>query len=199
MQLHTHFYSLSLHSEIVNQITHGLLTCSPIVQQEQDYIRIIHPLCGIATIELIEGEPARFSHPLIGEPRRSLNEFGFPLKVQHGEFHQKPMAVLHSLRLSTLLSEAPAHFDNFELAGHLVKTVELKSKNNTRMQLKLWQTGLEHGLSRLTKESLLEQLTGQREEAEAFELNGREQEPIARPSIKEPISMSVNQESFSSV
>ena len=169
------------------------------MQQEQDYIRIIHPLCGIATIELIEGEPARFSHPLICEPRRSLNEFGFPLKVQHGEFHQKPMAVLHSLRLSTLLSEAPAHFDNFELAGHLVKAVELKSKNNTRMQLKLWQTGLERGLGRITKESLLEQLTGQREEAEAFELNGREQEPIARPSIKEPISMSVNQESFSSV
>ena len=109
------------------------------------------------------------------------------------------MAVLHSLRLSTLLSEAPAHFDNFELVGHLVKAVELKSKNNTRMQLKLWQKGLEHGLSRITKESLLEQLTGQRKEAEAFELNGREQEPIARPSIKEPISMSVNQESFSSV
>ena len=75
------------------------------------------------------------------------------------------MAVLHSLRLSTLLSEAPAHFHNFELAGHLVKAVELKSKNNTRMQLKLWQTGLEHGLGRITKESLLEQLTGKREEA----------------------------------
>ena len=199
MQLHTHFYTLSLHSEIRDYVTHGLLLCSPIVQQEPDYIRVIHPICGVATIQLIEAEPARFSHPLIGEPRRTLNDFGFPLKVQHGAFHQKPMAVLHSLRLSTLLLEAPAHFDNFELAGHLVKAVELKSKNNTRMQLKLWQTGLERGLGRITKESLLEQLTGQREEAEAFELNGREQEPIARPSIKEPISMSVNQESFSSV
>ena len=182
MQLHTHFYSLSLHSEIVNQITHGLLTCSPIVQQEPNYIRIIHPLCGIATIELIEGEPARFSHPLIGEPRRTLNDFGFPLKVQHGAFHQKPMVVLHSLRLSTLLSEAPAHFDNFELAGHLVKAVELKSKNNTRMPLKLWQKGLEHGLGRIIRDSLLEQLTGQREEPEAFELTT--EEPIEKASIK---------------
>ena len=182
MQLHTHFYSLSLHSEIVNQITHGLLTCSPIVQQEPDYIRIIHPLCGIATIELIEGEPARFSHPLIGEPRRTLNDFGFPLKVQHGAFHQKPMVVLHSLRLSTLLSEAPAHFDNFEIGGHLVKAVELKPKNNTRMPLKLWQKGLEHGLGRIIRDSLLEQLTGQREEPEAFELTT--EEPIEKASIK---------------
>ena len=155
MQLHTHFYSLSLHSEIRDYVTHGLLTVSPIVQQEPDYIRIIHPLAGVATIELIEGEPARFSHPLIGEPRRTLNDFGFPLKVQHGAFHQKPMVVLHSLRLSTLLSEAPAHFDNFELGGHLVKAVELKSKNNIRMPFKIWQTGLEHGLGRIIRESLL--------------------------------------------
>ena len=97
-----------------------------------------HPLAGVATIELIEGEPARFSHPLIGEPRRTLNDFGFPLKVQHGAFHQKPMVVLHSLRLSTLFSEAPAHFDNFELGGHLVKAVELKSKTNISMPLKIW-------------------------------------------------------------
>ena len=75
-------------------------------------------------------------------------------------------------------------YPNFELAGHLVKAVELKSKNNTRMPLKLWQTGLEHGL-RIIRESLLEQLTEQREESEAFELNGREEESIARPSIRE--------------
>ena len=81
MQLHTRFYSLSLHSEIVNQITHGLLTCSPIVQQEPDYISIIHSLCGVVTIELIEGEPDRFSHSVIGDPRRTLNDFGFPFKV----------------------------------------------------------------------------------------------------------------------
>ena len=41
MQLHTHFYSLSLHSEIRDYVTHGLLLCSPIVQQEPDYIRVI--------------------------------------------------------------------------------------------------------------------------------------------------------------
>ena len=86
---------------------------------------------------------------------------------------QVPNSRQGSLRLSTLLSETPAHFDNFELGGHLVKTVELKSKNNIRMLLKLWQKGLEHGLSRITKESLLEQLTGQREEPEAFEILGR--------------------------
>ena len=153
------------------------------MQQEQDYILIIHSLCGIATIELIEGEPARFSHPLIGEPRRTLNDFGFPLKVQHGAFHQKPTVVLHSLRLSTLLFEAPAHFDNFELGGHLVKAVELKSKTNIRMPLKIWQTGLEHGLGRIIRESLLEQLTGQREEPEPFELTTTE-EPMEKASIK---------------
>ena len=95
------------------------------------------------------------------------------------------MAVLHSLRLSTLLSEAPAHFDNFEPGGNLVKAVELKSKNNTRMPLKLWQTGLEHGLSRSTKESLLEQLTGQREEPESFEIPGIEETQLMeQPSVK---------------
>jgi len=97
MQLHTHFYSLSLHSEIKYQITHGLLTCSPIVQQEPEYIRIIHPFCRVTTIEMIEGELARFSHSVIGQLRRKLIDFGFALKVQHGSFHQKPMVVLRSL------------------------------------------------------------------------------------------------------
>ena len=87
MQLHNHSYSLSLHSEIKDQITHGLLTCLQIVQQEPEYIRIIHPFCGVVTIEMIEGEPARFSHPVIGQPRRTLNDFGFPLKVHHVLFH----------------------------------------------------------------------------------------------------------------
>jgi hypothetical protein len=53
------------------------------------------------------------------------------------------------------------------------------------MPLKLWQTGLEHGLSRIIKESLLEQLTGQREELEAFEILGsKEPQPMEKPSIK---------------
>ena len=76
-------------------------------------------------------------------------------------------------------------YPNFELAGHLVKAVELKSKNNTQMQLKLWHTGLERGLGRITKESLLEQLTGQREEAEAFEISGNEEpQPMEKPYIR---------------
>ena len=81
MQPHTHFYSLQLHNEIMNQIMYGLLICSPIVQQEPDYISIIHSLCGVVTIELIEGEPDRFSHSVIDDPRRTLNDFGFPFKV----------------------------------------------------------------------------------------------------------------------
>ena len=182
MQLHTHFYSLPLHSEIKDQITHGLLTCSPIVQQGPEYIRIIHPFCGVAIIEMNEGELARFSHPVIWQLRRTLNDFGFPLKVQHGSFHQKTIVFLHSLKLSTLLSDAPAHFDNFEFFGHLVKVVELKSKQNIRIPLKLWQTGLEYELSRIIKESLLGQLLGQREEPEAFELT--REEPIEKVSIK---------------
>ena len=88
---------------------------------------IIHPLCGVAAIAMIECEPVRFSHPIIGQPKKNLNNFSFPLKVQHAAFHQKPLVVLHSLRLSTLLTEAPAHFDNFELDEGLVKAVELKS------------------------------------------------------------------------
>ena len=46
--------SLALHSEIKEQITYGLLNCSTIVQQKPDYIRIIHPLCGITLIELFK-------------------------------------------------------------------------------------------------------------------------------------------------
>ncbi len=81
MQPHTHFYSLRFHSEIMNQIMYGLLICSPIVQQESDYISIIHSLCGVVTIELVENEPDRFSHSVIGDPRRMLNDFGFPFKA----------------------------------------------------------------------------------------------------------------------
>ena len=146
---------------------------------------IIHPLSGVAAIEMIECEPVRFSHPIIGQPKKNLNDFGFPLKVQHAAFHQKPLVVLHSLRLSTLLTKAPAHFDNFELDEGLFKAVELKSKRNTRMQLKLWETGLEHGLGGIIIESLLEQLTGERKESEPFEISGSEEpQPMEKPSIK---------------
>ena len=135
MHLHTHFYSLALHSEIVNQTTHGLLTCLPIVQQEPDYISIIHPLCGVATIELIEGEPVWFSHPVIDDLRRTLNDFGFPLKVQHGAFYHKPRVVLHSLQLSTLLSESTTYLDNCEVAGNLVKAGDFKQRTTPKCRL----------------------------------------------------------------
>lgn len=65
----------------MNQITYSLLICSPIVQQEPDYISIIYSLCGVVTIELIEDGPDRFSHSVIGDPRRTLNDFGFLFKV----------------------------------------------------------------------------------------------------------------------
>tara|TARA_E500000331_G_C16965581_1_gene586908 strand:- start:258 stop:413 length:156 start_codon:yes stop_codon:yes gene_type:complete len=51
------------------------------VQQEPDYISIIYSLCGVVTIELIEDGPDRFSHSVIGDPRRTLNDFGFLFKV----------------------------------------------------------------------------------------------------------------------
>ena len=155
MQPHTHFYSLRLHSKIINQITYGLLTCSPILQQEPDYISIIHSLCGVVTIELIEGEPDRFSHSVIVDPRRTLNDFGFPFKVYHRAFYHEPMVVQSSLQIYTLLSEAPAHFDNCKVAGYQVKAVKFKSKNKTRMPWKLWQKGLKYGLSRITKNRCL--------------------------------------------
>ena len=60
------------------------------------------------------------------------------------------------------------------------------------MPLKIWQTGLEHGLGRIIRESLLEQLTGEREEREVFELNGREEaQPVPQPSIKERLLASL--------
>ena len=55
------------------------------------------------------------------------------------------LALIDIIARERRLFRDPA-FPNFELAGHLVKAVELKSKNNTRMPLKLWQKGLEHGL-----------------------------------------------------
>ena len=52
------------------------------------------------------------------------------------------------------------------------------------MPLNIYQMGLALGVSKTWKDTLMEQLTGQREEPEVFELNSREEEPMARPSIK---------------
>ena len=92
------------------------------------------------------------------------------------------MVVQHSFRLSMLLSEAPAHFDNCKVAGYLVIGVKLKSKNKTRMLRKLWQIGLEHGLNRITKDSLLGLLTGEQKDLWTVELTT--EEPIEKESIK---------------
>jgi len=113
---------------------------------------------------------------------REMDNIPFPpskeSKVRHMWRDIERRAELYGLPIP----KAPAHFDNFELGGHLVKAVELKSKTNIRMPLKIWQTGLEHGLGRIIRESLLEQLTGQREKPEAFELST--EEPIEKASTK---------------
>ena len=96
------------------------------------------------------------------------------------------MVVQHSFRLSTLLSEALAHFDNCKVAGYLVIGVKLKSKNKTRMPRKLWQIGLEHGLNRITKDSLLGLLTGEQKDLWAVELTT--EEPIEKESIKSTLT-----------
>ena len=50
------------------------------------------------------------------------------------------------------------------------------------MTLNIYQMGLALGVSNPWRDTLLEQLTGSREEPEAFELTT--EEPIAKPSIK---------------
>ena len=60
--------------------------------------------------------------------------------------------------------------------------VEFKSKQSDRMPLDLIRKGLALGVSRTWRDTLMEQLLGQREEPEAFELST--EEPMAKPSIK---------------
>ena len=89
------------------------------------------------------------------------------------------MVVQSSLRIYTLLSEAPAHFDNCKVASYQVKAVKFKSKNKTRMPRKLWQKGLKYGLSRITKNRCLS--NGQ-ENKRSYRLT--KEEPIEKESIK---------------
>jgi hypothetical protein len=187
MQIHSYFHPLSIHSEIRGQITHGLLTISPIVQETEEFLRIVHPLAGITILEKIEGEPAKSNHPLIQEPRLTKHCTGFPVKpITHGAFALKPLAVLNDTRLSTLLSQIPSHFDNFSLGGFLVRAIEFKSSKNIRMPLELWKAGFEHGLNRILQERLLEQLFGCSEEPAALELSPKPTEPetLRTASIK---------------
>ena len=50
------------------------------------------------------------------------------------------------------------------------------------MPRKLWQIGLEHGLNRITRDSLLGLLTGEQKDLWAVELTT--EEPIEKASIK---------------
>ena len=50
------------------------------------------------------------------------------------------------------------------------------------MPRKLWQIGLEHGLNRITRDSLLGLLTGEQKDLWAMELTT--EEPIEKASIK---------------
>ena len=89
------------------------------------------------------------------------------------------MVVQSSLQIYTLLSEAPAHFDNCKVAGYPVKAVKFKSKNKTRMPRQLWQNGLKYGLSRITKNRCLSD--GQENNKNC---SFTKEEPIEKESIK---------------
>ena len=61
--------------------------------------------------------------------------------------------------------------------------VEFKCKEKvSKMPLNSYRMGLALGVSKTWKDTLMEQLLGQREEPEAFELST--EEPMAKPSIK---------------
>ena len=53
------------------------------------------------------------------------------------------------------------------------------------MPLNIYQMGLALGVSKTWRDTLMEQLTGSTEEAEAFEISGSEEpQPMEKPSIK---------------
>jgi hypothetical protein len=80
----------------------------------------------------------------------------------------------------------PSFFDQYEIGfSGQARLVEFKHKERNKMPLNIYKMGLALGVSRIWRDTLLEQLLGTREEPEAFELNSREEEPIARPSIRE--------------
>ena len=78
----------------------------------------------------------------------------------------------------------PSFFDQYEV-GHAgqAKIVEFKCKEKVnKMPLNIYQMGLALGVSKTWRDTLMEQLTGQRKEPEAFELTT--EEPIEKVSIK---------------
>ena len=187
MRLHTYLWQLALYSEVRNHITHALLMGCPVLEQSSQHLRILHPVAGLTLLELQEGAPARASNPLFNSPRLNHTTKGFPLKIMHGAFSLPPVGVVNEMRLTLLLAQVPSFFDQYEV-GHAgqSKIVEFKCKEKvSKMPLNIYQIGLALGVSRTWRDTLLEQLTGFREEAEPFEISGREEpQPMEKPSIK---------------
>ena len=185
-ELHSHLWQLALYSEVRNHITHALLMSCPVLEQSPQHLRVLHPIAGLTLIELQEDEPSRASSPLFKAPRLNQTTKGFPLKIMHGAFSLPPVGVVNEMRLTPLLAQVPSFFDQYEV-GHAgqAKVCEFKCKEKVnKMPLNIYQMGLALGVSRTWRDTLMEQLTGSREEPEPFELTTPE-EPIARPSIRE--------------
>ena len=156
----------------------------PVLEQSPQHLRILHPVAGLTLLELQEGEPSRASNPLFKTPRLNHTTKGFPLKIMHGAFSLPPMGVVNEMCLTRLLAQVPSFFDQYEV-GHAgqAKIVEFKRKEKvSKMPLDIYQMGLALGVSRTWRDTLMEQLTGSREEPEPFLLTT--EEPIEKASIK---------------
>ena len=187
MRLHTYLWQLALYSEVRNHITHALVMSCPILEQSSQHLRILHSIAGLTLLELQEGEPARSSSSLFKAPRLNHTTKDFPLKIMHGAFSLPPVGVVNEMRLTPLLAQVPSFFDQYEV-GHAgqAKVCEFKCKEKvSKMPLNIYQMGLALGVSRTWRDTLMEQLTGSREEPEAFEISGSEEpQPMEKPSIK---------------
>ena len=183
-ELHTHLWQLGLYSEVKDNITHALLMGCPVLEQGSQHLRVLHPIAGLTLLELQEGEPSRASNPLFNQPKLSHLVKGFPLRITHGAFSLPPVEVITETRLTPLLEQVPSFFDQYEV-GHAgqTKVCEFKHKERNKMPMNIYKMGLALGVSRTWRDTLLEQLIGQREEPEPFELTTTE-EPMAKPSIK---------------
>ena len=184
MRLHTYLWQLALYSEVRNHITHALLMGCPVLEQSPQHLRVLHPIAGLTLLELQEGEPARSSSPLFKAPRLNHTTKGFPLKIMHGAFSLPPVGVVNEMRLTALLAQVPNFFDVYEIGfSEQTKVIEFKTKERgSKMPMNIFKMGLGLGVSRTWRDTLMEQLTGSREEPEAFELTT--EEPIEKPSIK---------------
>jgi hypothetical protein len=184
MRLHTYVWQLGLYSEVRDSITHALLMGCPVLEQSPQHLRVLHPIAGLTLLELQEGEPSRASNPLFNQPKLSHLVKGFPIRIVHSAFSLPPVEVVNEMRLTPLLEQVPSFFDVYEV-GHAgqTKVVEFKHKERNKMPMNIYKMGLAQGVSRTWRDTLLEQLLGQREEPEAFELTTPE-EPMTKPSIK---------------